>query len=422
MPKTLKDAVEYSVKLQYDFLWIDCLCILQSNDEDWQIEGEKMDAIYEGSVLTISASSSTHCADGFLEERTPLVTEGVTLELQDAGLGPVPCKLHVDVAGETFQAVARRGPVAARAWCLQERRLAPRVLHFCRGQVVFECVRCRRHESEAAANDDFIADTWSDYHMPRNDHMFDARAKPAVDIRNILHWFEIVEDYTYRDLFEPDDKLMAIAGLAKKAQGTFRCDYLAGLWSKDIHIGLAWTVLRNSQSTRNATYRAPSWSWASMKGPIAWEYADGYVQSEDGFLESAITLKHASTTLVNQHNPLGQVKDGVLVLVGRLLTLSTERLQQNSFLEYPDWMRQAYGGNQSKIGYYMHDETEEVHGEVSCLKIANRPFGPGPSIPPTNIMLVLERQYETTYKRIGYGQILVSDFFDEAPLQTVRLV
>lgn len=44
-------------------------------------------------------------------------------------------------------------------------------------------------------------------------------------------------------------------------------DYLAGIWSKHIASGLALGQIF-SPSTSNTEYIAPTWSWASLDGPV----------------------------------------------------------------------------------------------------------------------------------------------------------
>lgn len=57
---------------------------------------------------------------------------------------------------------------------------------------------------------------------------------------------------------------MAVSGLAKRFQSDLDDDYIAGLWKKDLGIQLCW----KGQGIVPDEYRAPSWSWASVDGPI----------------------------------------------------------------------------------------------------------------------------------------------------------
>ncbi|GAB1318003.1 hypothetical protein MFIFM68171_08213 [Madurella fahalii] len=56
-PPTILDAVEVTKRLGEKYLWVDRLCIDQSNQEEKQFLISKMDAIYEGAEFTIIAAS-----------------------------------------------------------------------------------------------------------------------------------------------------------------------------------------------------------------------------------------------------------------------------------------------------------------------------------------------------------------------------
>src|SRR5206468_2284280 len=108
-----------------------------------------------------------------------------------------------------------------RGWCLQERQLCARLLHVCQGEVFLECVCCRRFESEQAPADEFdVNDDYHAFHMPREAHDV-GRGKPAPNVRNIFSWYAIMQDYTRRGLTVSGDKLVAVAGLARRAYQVF---------------------------------------------------------------------------------------------------------------------------------------------------------------------------------------------------------
>lgn len=431
MPQTLQDAVASTIALDLEYLWIDCLCILQGNRKDWLEEGSKMCEIYGNAALTISASDSRDCRDGFLVVRTPLQREGTILpcldESGDTGY------LHFCAPGTPFDEIVGRGPVARRAWCLQERQISRQVLHICRGEVFFECVRCLRHESERLPDDEFDPnDEWWRFHVSlERQGPYAFPRKPSPDVYNVLSWCGIVEDYSRRDLAFVEDKLAAIAGLARRAQRILGSDYLAGLWMHRLHIGLAWQVPMDMHATKAKVYRAPSWSWASMDGPVSYDRSDGFVQSDDGFLESAIRVLNTSVSLVGS-DPFGPVHYVDVTVSGPLKQIPSCDLLRNDILEYPAWM----SGAAPQIGWYLEDEKRVLDTDsITCLKIAVKPFGPGPSLPPTNSLLILERVKDhcsggdgdgdrpfPKYKRTGFGQVFVTDYFDDCSPITITLV
>ena len=70
--------------------------------------------------------------------------------------------------------------------------------------------------------------------------------------------------------FRTKDKLVAISGVAKRL-GLPKDEYRAGLWKPGLAKQLQWVVATKAsrpQGCRGSEYRAPSWSWASIDGPV----------------------------------------------------------------------------------------------------------------------------------------------------------
>ncbi|KAH8878784.1 hypothetical protein GQ53DRAFT_619945, partial [Thozetella sp. PMI_491] len=50
--------------LGYHFIWIDALCMVQDDPDDWNTEAYKMQWIYQGATLTLSAAAGKNYAAG----------------------------------------------------------------------------------------------------------------------------------------------------------------------------------------------------------------------------------------------------------------------------------------------------------------------------------------------------------------------
>ena len=57
--------------LQVRYLWIDSLCIIQTDRSDWERESARMADVYRNAYLTIAASNSKSDTVGFLGLREP---------------------------------------------------------------------------------------------------------------------------------------------------------------------------------------------------------------------------------------------------------------------------------------------------------------------------------------------------------------
>jgi hypothetical protein len=124
-------------------------------------------------------------------------------------------------------------------------------------------------------------------------------------------WLHVVRQYSMTALTNAADKL--IASLLRLTLG----EYAAGLWRWDIERQLLWQrdELPDPVAgyTSPSTYRAPSWSWASIDGPV-W-FVRLYEESEIQIQVLDVTLQFET------EDTTGQVRSGYLDLRGYLKPL-----------------------------------------------------------------------------------------------------
>jgi hypothetical protein len=70
LTKTFRDALQTTVWLGYEYIWIDALCILQDSDGDWQAETASRGSIYRNSKCTIAALGGRNVKDGLFFHRS----------------------------------------------------------------------------------------------------------------------------------------------------------------------------------------------------------------------------------------------------------------------------------------------------------------------------------------------------------------
>ena len=68
--QTFQDAIHITLRLGYHLLWIDSLCIIQDDEEDWKSEASKMSHVYGGSTLNIAAASALNGTVGCFFDRS----------------------------------------------------------------------------------------------------------------------------------------------------------------------------------------------------------------------------------------------------------------------------------------------------------------------------------------------------------------
>jgi hypothetical protein len=138
LPKTFQDAVHVTRGLGLQRLWIDSLCIVQDDAEDWEAESKLMERVFSSAYCTIAASCATGSSDGFLKprrERRCVIMQGPR---EDKAF--CVCETIDD-----FHRDVDQGELNQRGWVLQERALSRRTIYFTETQLYWECgggVRC----------------------------------------------------------------------------------------------------------------------------------------------------------------------------------------------------------------------------------------------------------------------------------------
>ncbi|EGN94517.1 hypothetical protein SERLA73DRAFT_163069 [Serpula lacrymans var. lacrymans S7.3] len=89
LPRTIKDAIECTHKLNLRYLWTDTLCILQGSADDKRNEIARMCDIYQDAYVTIIAASAQKVSQGFLQDRPDPVTTDLPFWCPDGKLGTI---------------------------------------------------------------------------------------------------------------------------------------------------------------------------------------------------------------------------------------------------------------------------------------------------------------------------------------------
>lgn len=123
-------------------------------------------------------------------------------------------------------------------------------------------------------------------------------------------WYGFIQLYSQRSLTNEDDKLPALSGIAHAYSLRHDSEYLAGLWLGGIATGLLWFNATTDPLRRPARYRAPSWSWVSLDGPI-----DFFSISAGTVLENTVEIYNVVARIkADGLDPFGRVKYGELKL------------------------------------------------------------------------------------------------------------
>jgi len=117
LPRTFREAIQVIQLLGIFYLWIDCLCIIQDDFEDWKIESDRMTTVYGNSSLNIAASGANHGGDGLFFTRNQVWQCQFTAR---NGQGLV---LYNVASADLERGSLESMPLTLRGWAVQERIL-----------------------------------------------------------------------------------------------------------------------------------------------------------------------------------------------------------------------------------------------------------------------------------------------------------
>ena len=324
LPKTVRDAVVVTRMLGLQFLWVDALCIIQGDSHDWQRESSKMDQIYGNASITIAAAASKDTSDGCFVRRSAPLQNAVPLRSVCSNSDEVGTLFISQKLGSVDE-ILDRSPLNNRGWCLQERVLSRRIVHFAQDQMYWEC------QKHCAGEDGTVIE---DQNAPKRCINFVQMGTREPTFANVMRsWHTLVTEYSMRDLSWTSDKLPAISGLASQIARHIDGEYLAGLWRQDLPFGLLWCASHGSGTRVTDKWRAPSWSWASIDGPVNSQGYRAGATILDKILDQAAVLS-ANVQLAGD-NPFGEVTEGLITLCGR--TKRASRASTKQQFDYGGW-------------------------------------------------------------------------------------
>jgi hypothetical protein len=301
LQQTFQDMADVTIRLGFRYLWIDCMCIFQDSPEDWRQQSSMMGQIYANTQLNISATWAADCSQGCFSSRD---LSRHLHYISGPARGAAEKTTWLMSPCEVWEDEVECAPVNRRGWVLQERVLSPRVAHFSKTQVFWECRDFQA--SEALPNGGLFDIPW------RVDGMVKQLPSSNMSSENdgfFRYWSQLAARYSSCNLTFDNDRLIALSGIAQEICKRRSSDYLAGLWSKDLPTGLAWICTH--PLVQSKAYIAPSWSWASVHEHRTMSIGIGASGGTYNTMPEMDVLGY-STALKNPQDPFGQVTDGLI--------------------------------------------------------------------------------------------------------------
>ncbi|TGO13153.1 hypothetical protein BTUL_0076g00530 [Botrytis tulipae] len=407
LPKTLQDAVQMTRNLGFEFLWIDSLCIIQEGDdgEDLRRECITMHEVYGSATLTIAAVAAGSVHEGIFQcpKTNPKMQSDciIKYDLDDGSLGTTNIVFENNQQGND----RINEPLNTPGWTFQERVLSPRTIVFYKDQGGWDC-------ASILINSNGPLNPLVGHHKDSPGRLSDyltshkiMRTRAASESEACMdYWRKSVEFYSRRNFTHDSNKLRAISGCAQWIKSKTGDNYLAGLWASDLRTQIFWYA--EAPSSRQALYRAPSWSWASVNGRIKFWHPDqiGNIDPVTTRLGSRtcpripLEIDDVRMTYSPTSNEFGDVVKGSLLIRG---VLKSWKMGEGKVVATKSCMSEA--------GIYFDEDIDEI---LFCLHARGMEyflFYPSPEDTSRYFALILRKIYET-FKRVGMAASSVEAF------------
>ncbi|KAF2708994.1 HET-domain-containing protein [Pleomassaria siparia CBS 279.74] len=376
IPLTIRDAILVAESISIDYIWIDALCIVQDSQEDKVSQLAKMESIYRNSLVTIVAAIFKDVNNGFLQDRVdkPLSDKpcGIWTDRRSDGLQKLPWTIPFRIDDGVFGTMTlectdcettydeSKEVVNKRAWTVQEQLMAPRLLFYGSHTLQWRCRAGTRNLDNAAHVEKYTQSTVTALSHQRK-----------TQRESLLRWLHIVEMYSSREISLPSDKLPALAGIAKEVSILLGPSYYAGIWGDNNLVRqLSWyTYANESRPTAPKDYRAPTWSWASVQGPVVMRTWDEDFDKEEDDPKPVCEVLRIATTLKNSTLPFGEVNSGHLILRGKIrqgwLIESKEEDEDHTIVWCSENISSGAAAEADHIEWVKRDEQAEMEDPES---------------------------------------------------------
>ncbi|KAF4331634.1 Indole-3-acetaldehyde reductase (NADH), partial [Fusarium beomiforme] len=332
LPKTVRDAIHLTRALGERYLFVDAVCIVQPSGDDngdWLAEAPRMGDYYGNALFTISATGVADSADGFFHERAAQRFPEDSCALSPWITTDKTESIYIHPSTPLWWNSVVLSPLYQRGWAVQERALSPRILHWTAHALYWECsgMRASEYRPDGLTMEEsrlVHENLQKEVHMNLGTMMKYSRNEILC-----WAWYRLIERYTWTRFTYTSDKLIALAGVAKRTNVYHPDRYATGIWSENLIEGLAWHTryYKTNGPQRPTKYIAPSWSWASVDATVkfvvlgisSWEWLATVVQvnivpSPGGQNVSSSEQKHKSDPMGWKH---GKVDDNIYGFISR---------------------------------------------------------------------------------------------------------
>ncbi|KAI1424336.1 heterokaryon incompatibility protein-domain-containing protein [Xylaria sp. FL1777] len=414
LPAMLRDAVLATRALGFYYVWIDALCIIQDDAQDWSREASRMGTIYSNAQVTISSLVAGEATEGLFYPLTVRSPYPVPLAIWQRKRDRLETRER-DNRVQTYAVyrkwlhddIAHKGPIHTRGWTLQEQLLSTRVLYFGRGLLHWECLHCYVTEmdptmelvtvSSARISRGNIETRCIIKGLPIQDSISPSPGGALWPRTAYQVWQSQLEEITRRNFTKISDRLPAFQAISD-TMVMIQDEFVGGIWKGDKLLeSLCWKLESPSKQPF-----MPSWTWVVAQGQVSFRYLDREGRGPD------IIPKAAVVSIDVKVDPISFEVSGSLRLKGRRYKKAAlDRLKSRE-------------PNLSIYVDYSFDYTPGPAREYYLFDILEFPWGPphqGYGLPtwpkgrpPSVVFLILQpvKRDLSKFRRVGIGSYVIT--------------
>ena len=323
LPTSYREAISVATRCHIRYIWIDSLCIVQDSTADWLAEAGRMKDVYQNAILNISAAAELESSMSSLTDRAqslilPLAVNPTWVNNE----GRSSAYYLIDL--NSYYDAVENSPLRRRAWVLLEAYLSGRNLSLTRTQLWWECRELSACEAWPAG----LPRQLRIGPAPKTTSLEKAYRHGLVSSRGVatnhMLWDDLVEKYSTCGITFFSDKMVALSGPASHFQQLVGGDqYVAGMWRSRLLSRLLWLSDKYRRAFRPVTYRAPSWSSASLEGSVS--YINTRIKEDVASAKQEFPMCEVvdvNVTPLDRDYPTGPLKGGYLRLRGPILEVA----------------------------------------------------------------------------------------------------
>lgn len=362
LPLTIRDAITAVKMLGEEYLWVDLICINQTDKHDLQRQLAQMDLVYGISKFTLVALYGTSMDDGLPGVSTVArknVEKQVNIRCRSIICGP-----HID-----FPTALRTSRWRERAWTFQEERLSRRLVFFGDHEVLIRCTLSGRETLEWKTSNIYGS-------LSSDPELWEEQCNTGFgDVRewDVREYQGQVQEYTSRKLSFASDILNAFMGALKNMELRLNMQFIHGLPKDDILYGMLWCPIPNAVQLYRR-YMFPSWTWLEWAGSAVYypfhPFDSGRLKNDrpNAFASDDVPKDIGEGFMAQHVGPIKFKTDvkGALCFSSEIRTFRVERLT-NPIRGETNPIRSDSFLTDEKGGRYSNTEQISIHSRMDVL-------------------------------------------------------